>query len=337
MTETLPPPIALYRLGTAFYVSQALFVAAKLGLADHLADEPRSAEDLARRAGCHADALRRVLRLLVSAGVFREDDEGRFSATELGACMREGSSRSSVLLFSGPGQWAVWGDLLTTVKTGEPALERVFGVGPFQYFDERPEEAAVFDRAMSGFSAMIAKAVAAAYDFSSMRSVVDVGGGDGALLLGILEAQEALRGTVFDLPRLAGPARRRIADAGLGERCAFLGGDFFTSVPPGADAYVLKHVIHDWEDARAADILRNVRRAMGEGGKLLIVESLYPERIDTSSASQGAAKNDCNMLVATGGRQRTEQAFRDLLAAAGLRLSRVVPTPMTSILEAEPT
>jgi hypothetical protein len=339
MTDAPPPPIALYRIGTALYVAQALYVAAKLSIADHLASGPRTAEELAAATETHAASLRRVLRLLVSAGVFEEDDAGRFTSTALGAAMQSGpgSFRSSVLLFTGPGQWKTWGDLLETVRTGEPALPRVFGVGPFEYFASRPEEAAIFDEAMSSFTATIAAVVGSAYDFSGMKSLVDIGGGDGALLTGILAAHESLRGAVFDLPRLSEAAHERIATTGLGDRCEFIGGDFFEAVPRGFDAYLIKHVIHDWNDERARTILAGVRRAMGGTARVLVLESLYPDRIDTSFTSQGAARNDCNMLVATGGRQRTEREFRALFAAAGLELSRVIPTPMTSIIEAIPT
>jgi hypothetical protein len=330
--DQLPPPMAIYQLASAFYTSQALGVAATLGLADHM---PGTAEDLAGKLGLHARSLRRVLRLLVSAGVFEERDDGRFDTTPLGATLRSGpgSMRSSVRLFAGPGQWATWGDLINTVRTGEPALQRVFATqGPFEYFESRPEEAKIFDEAMSGFTQTTAIAVAAAYDWPSVRSVCDVGGGDGAMIAGILRAHPALRGADFDLPRVGERARARIRDAGLGERCEFIGGDFFEAVPSGHDVYLMKHVIHDWDDAKATAILANVRTAMG-GGKLLIVEGLYPERIDTGLSSRFAAGNDCNMLVATGGTQRTERELRSLLAGAGLRLARIIPAGMTNMLE----
>jgi SAM-dependent methyltransferase len=188
----------------------------------------------------------------------------------------------------------------------------------------------VFDEAMGSFTAMISGLVATAYDFSAMRAVIDIGGGDGRLLAGILSAHPSLHGTVFDLPRLAEAATRQIAGAGLADRCRFVGGDFFEAVPEGFDAYLLKHVIHDWDDARAVCILENCRRAMGPAAKLLIVEGVYPPRIDDSPESRGAAANDVNMLVCTGGRQRSEAGFRDLYAKAGFRLTRVVPTMAAS-------
>jgi SAM-dependent methyltransferase len=332
MNTQLPPPIVIYQLASAHYVSQALYVAAHLAIADLLAEGPETHETLAAKTGTHAEALRRVLRLLASAGVFAEGADGRFELTRVGAALRSGpgSSRAAARLFAGPMVWQCWGDLLTTVRTGEPAFPRIFKTNSFEYFADHPEEAAVFDEAMGSFTAMISGMVAAAYDFSGMREVIDVGGGDGRLLTGILRAYPDLRGTVLDLPRLAASAMRQIAEADLVDRYRFVGGDFFEAVPEGFDAYLLKHVIHDWDDARAVHILENCRRAMKPGAKLLIIEGVCPPRIDGSPESRGAAANDVNMLVCTGGRQRSEAEFRELYAAAGFRLTRIVPTMAAS-------
>ena len=332
MDTQLPPPVVLYQLASAHYVSQALYVAAELGIADLLADGPQTHDTLAAETRTHAPSLRRVLRLLVTAGVFVEGADGRFELTPVGSFLRRGpgSFRATARLFGGPMVWQAWGDLLKTVRTGEPALARVFGTDSFGYFAAHPDEAAVFDEAMSTFTGMIAGAVAAAYDFSSMRAVIDIGGGEGALLTGILRAHPSLRGAVLDLPRLAEGARRQIAAAGLADRYEFVGRDFFEGVPGGFDAYLLKHVIHDWDDAHAVRILETCRRAMGPEAKLLIVEGVYPPRVDGSPESRAAAANDVNMLVCTGGRQRSEVEFRDLYAAAGFRLTRIVPTMATS-------
>jgi hypothetical protein len=328
MDTPTPPPLAVYQLATAHYGSQALYVAAKLGIADLLADGPQPAAALAASTATHAPSLRRVLRLLASLGVFAEDDDGRFALTPVGAALRTGpgSFRAAAQLFAGPMVWSAWGDLLNSVRTGEPAFRRVFQTDSFGYFETHPDEAAVFDEAMGAFTAMISTAVAGAYDFSAMRSVVDVGGGEGALLVGILRAHAGLRGTVFDLPRLADRARRSISRAGLDGRYDFAAGDFFEALPAGYDAYLFKHVVHDWDDAHAVRILRTCRRAMGTGAKLLIVEGVYPPRV-TGLEARGPAANDVNMLVATGGRQRSEAEFRALYDAAGFELTRVVPTP----------
>jgi hypothetical protein len=335
MDTQLPPPLVLYRLATAHYLSQAVYVAATLGIADRLADGPETHEALAQATGTHAPSLRRVLRLLASAEVLREREDGRFELTDVGSFLRSGpgSFRAAARLFGGPMVWQSWGDLLTTVRTGETALHRVFGTGSFEYFEHHPEEAAVFDEAMGSFTAMTAIAVAATYDFSAMRTVTDVGGGRGALLVGILRANPRLRGVVFDLPRVAEGARRAIAASGVGDRLEFAGGDFFEAVPPGADAYLLKHVIHDWDDAKATRILQRCRAAMGPETKLLVVEGVYPARIDGSLESQGAARNDVNMMVCTGGRQRSEVEFRALYSAAGLRLVRIVDAGMACVIE----
>lgn len=338
--QEMPPPFALYRMITGFYVSRAIHVMARLGIADFLSAGPLDAEELAQRSKTHAPSLKRVLRLLVTAGLFTEDKEGRFTLTPIGDYLRAGvpgSMRAAALLFGGITQQA-WGDLLYSVETGEPAFRRVFGRDSFAYLAEHPEEAANFDTAMGDFTSQVATAVAGAYDFSGFRRVVDVGGGSGALLAGILRGHPGLHGTLFDLSQVVERARLRLRDHGLADRCETVSGDFFAEVPGGADAYLLKHVIHDWDDERAVAILHNCRKAMSPAAKLLIVEGVYPAHIDQSEASRGAAANDVNMLVCTGGRQRSEAEFRSLYAAAGFALSRIIPTDMgfASIIEGVP-
>lgn len=336
----LPPPMALYQIAIGHYFSRALFVGAKLGIADLVAGGTRDANSLAAATHTHAPSLRRVLRLLASAGVLAEEADGSFALTQAGEWLRSDapmSFRSAALLFSGPMEWEAWGDILHTVETGETALDHVLGMNTFDYLARHPEESKVFDDAMAAFTALTSIAVAAAYDFSPFTTVIDIGGGNGALLAGILGANPKLRGVVFDQPHVAENAERNIAAAGIGDRCRVEGGDFFRSVPAGADAYMLKHVIHDWNDDRALAILANCRRAMRPSAKLLIVEGVYPERIDSSAASRGAAANDVNMLVCTGGRQRSEKEFRALFDAAGFTLTGIVPTAAAScIIEGKP-
>jgi O-methyltransferase domain/Dimerisation domain len=310
--EEMPPPVALYRMITGFYVSRAIYVMARLGIADFLSDGALLAEELAQRSKTHVSSLKRVLRLLVTVGVFTEEFEGRFALTPIGNHLRAGvpgSMRAAALLFGGITQRA-WGDLLYSVETGEPAFRRVFGQDSFAYLAEHPEEADNFDAAMGEFTAQIAIAVAAAYNFLGFRRVVDVGGGNGALLVGILRAHPSLKGTLFDLPQVVERARQRLREVGLADRCEAVGGDFFAEVPSGAEAYPLKHVIHDWDDDRAVAILQNCRKAMSPAAKLLIIEGVYPRCVDQSEASRGATANDVNMLVCTGGRQRSEAEFR---------------------------
>ncbi|HEY8516759.1 MAG TPA: methyltransferase [Candidatus Binatia bacterium] len=335
-----PPQAVLYQISVGHYVPRALYVAAKLGIADLLRDGPRQAADLAAATGTNAGALRRVLRLLASVGVFDEGDDGSFALTELSQCLRDdvpGSARSMVLLFAGPRTQEAWAELEYCVRTGAPAYRKRGVVDPFADMAKDPEATAVFDAAMADATRMTEMAVAASYDFSKLGTLIDVGGGNGALLIGILSAHPHLRGVVMDQAHAVERARRQIAAAGLDERCTAVAGDFFARVPGGGDAYLLKHVLHDWDDERAAAILRCCRRAMRGDAKLLVIEGVYPPRIDRSWASRGAAANDVNMLVNTGGRQRSEEEFRALYEAAGFKLERVLPTPANvCVIEGRP-
>jgi hypothetical protein len=328
--DAMPPQAALYQLAVAHYVPRALYVATTLGIAELLVDGPRPAAELAAATGSDAGALRRVLRLLVTVGVFEELEDGRFAQTPLSDCLRAdapGSARDLVLLFTGTRVQDAWRELEHCVRTGEPVYKLRGQSDPFEEMSKDPQVMASFDAAMAAGTRFAAMAVAATYDFSALGTLVDVGGGNGALLLGILQAHPHLRGVVYDQPAAAERARAAIAAAGLAERCTAMGGDFFASVPEGGDAYLLKHVIHDWEDERAVAILACCRRAMKHDARVLLIEGLYPARADRSLASRGAAANDVNMLVNTGGRQRSEHEMRALYDAAGFTLTRIVPTP----------
>ena len=280
------------------------------------------------------------MRLLASVGVFEEKEDGGFALTALGECLRAdvpGSSRAMVLLFAGIGIQDSWKDLEWCVRTGEPAYRKRGAADAFAEMAKDPAQAANFDAAMADFTKMTAVAVASAYDFTPLRTIVAVGGGNGALLLGILKAYAHLQGVVADRPDVVERAKKEIAASGLSARCRAVAIDFFREVPGGADAYVLKHVIHDWDDERARTILANCRRVVPPNGRLLLVEGVYPPRIDGSPESRGAAANDVNMLVSTGGRQRSEAEFRSLYSAAGFRLTRIVPTPArASVIEGVP-
>src|SRR5262245_198674 len=294
--QPAPPPLmVLYQIASGHYFTQGLLLAVKLGIADQLGTGPRSAEELARATGTDAPALRRVLRLLAAVGIFEERDDGAFALTPVGSALREGvpgSARSLVQLIAGERVQDAWRDLEYCVRTGNPVYRKQGLEDSFQAMANTPEVQARFDEAMSDATKLAAAAVAASYDCKALGSVVDVGGGNGALLIGILKAHPHLRGTVFDQPAVAERARGRIAESGLASRCDARGGSFFESVPAGADAYLIKHVIHDWEDERAIRILKNCRSALREGGKVLIVEGIYPARIEASPAARGAAAND---------------------------------------------
>ena len=340
-SAALPPPVVLYQIGIGHYFSRALYLAANLGIADLLREAPRTHQELAQATETDPHSIRRVMRLLASVGVFEEQPDGQFALTPVGQHLRSDvpvSMRASVMLFTGPIVFDAWKELEYCVRTGEPAFRKNSpDLDAFAAFARDPEAAARFDAAMAAMAPITAAAVAAAYDFSAFRSVVDVGGGNGAILIGILNANPQLKGIVFDQPPTAERAKEKIAAAGISTRCEAVGGDFFQEVPAGADAYLLKHVIHDWNDEKATAILRCCHRAMDRRAKLLIVEGVYPPRIDGSMESRGAAANDVNMLVATGGRQRSEAEFQSLLAGAGFKLNRIVPTQArVSVIEGLP-
>jgi orsellinic acid C2-O-methyltransferase len=329
MQSELPPQAALYHLATGHYVSQALCLAARLGIADLLKDGPRHAKELAEGTGTHASSLHRVMRLLANAGIFEEQENGSFALTALGACLREGvpgSMRAMVMLYAGERMRNNWQELEYCVRTGAPVFRKRGLDDPFKDPARSPEDNATFDAAMADVTRLNAVAVVAAYDFAPFRTVVDVGGGNGTLLISILQAYPHLHGMVFDQPHAVDRAQKQIAARGLTVRCEAVAGDFFKDVPIGADAYILQRVIQDWDDDRAVTILTNCHRAMGGNGTLLLVEGVYPPRIDQSFAVRRALTGDVNMLVNTGGRWRSEAEFRTLYDAAGFTLLRIVPT-----------
>jgi SAM-dependent methyltransferase len=334
------PRLILFQLLTGHYVSQAIYVAAKLGIADLLADGPRSSADLAQATKTHAPSLHRLLRLLASAGVLAEGEGATFALTPVGEFLQsgvEGSSRAVALLFAGP-LMRSWNELLFSVQTGEVAFERVFGMKPFEYMPKHPEEAAIFNEAMTAVSAQTAKGVPLVYDFSPFQTVVDAGGGHGVLLAAILNANPRVKGVLFELPHVVEGGRKHLTALGLSERCQVVAGDFFESVPTGADAYIMKSVIHDWDHERSIKILQNCRRAMRPSGKLLLVEMVLPSRVDQSLRSQIGTGSDVNMLINAGGRERTDSDFAELFQAAGFKLTRIVPIEgsLASVLEGVP-
>lgn len=332
-TDELPPPVAMLHMIQGFWVSRAVYVAAKLGIPDLLKDEPKSAADLAQATHMHMPSLYRVLRALHSVGVFAVDDQGRFILTALGATLRTdvpGSLRYFAIEELGENHYPAWEKVLHSVETGAIAFDHVYGKSKWQYMQDYPAEAKIFDEAMSSFSSVVAAAVVAAYDFSSSATVVDIGGGDGTLLAAILKANPQLRGVLADLPHVAERAQRRLAMEGLAERSEIAAGSFFESAPAG-DTYVLKWIIHDWDDPRSVEILKNCRSAMSANGRVLLVEAV----IEPGMATSFAKCMDLNMLVMTGGRERTEAEYRALLDSAGLRLTRIIPTHTAmSVIEA---
>ena len=315
----------LRHLFYGFRVSQAIYAAAELGIADLLAGGPQSADGLATAAGVHAPSLCRVLRLLVSEGVFAETNDGRFALTPLAEPLRRdapGSLYELVRFSAGETIWRSWGRLVHTVRTGEPAFDQVHGVDYFEYFRRHSGEWARFNQFMTSLSGPTARAVAAAYDFSPFKTIVDIGGGRGALAMGLLAAYPHLRGIVFDQPAVAAEAQQAIGAAGLADRLVAIGGDFFAAVPEGGDAYLLKSILHAWDDERCVTILRACRQVVPAGGRLLVIELLIPP----GNAPSYAKSQDVTMLVLVGARERTEAEYRALYAAASFDLIRTIPT-----------
>jgi orsellinic acid C2-O-methyltransferase len=349
MTETCstmpvdPPSLAVevLRLATAYQASRALYVATRLGIPDLLADGPQSAEDLAAGTRAHAPSLRRLMRALAAFGVLVEHADCRFSLGPLGGCLSgdaPGSVRDAVLMYGDEDFWRTWGDLEHCVRTGESAARHLFGSDDaFARYAADPRLGAVFNAGMTALTVTSVAAVAAACDLSGVGRVVDVGGGRGRLIAALLQANPALRGTLFDLPSVVEGAPQVLAEAGVVARCEVVGGDMFETVPATGDLYVLSRVIHDWEDARAIAVLATCRRAMAESARLLLVERVLPDRIEATPAVRPQVLSDLNMMVRTGGRERTRGEFATLLAAAGFRLERVVPTAApVSLVEATP-
>lgn len=329
------PSAQMIQLSSGFMLSQALYVAAELGIADLLANGTRSSAELAEATGTHAPSLYRLLRTLSSLGVFVERENHSFQLTPLGATLRSSGPESvrNWVLINGSIAWGSMGELLYSVQTGRPGFERAFGMPIFHYLAQHRDEAGLFARTMIDFHGPEAGAVAAAYSFSDLATLVDVGGGSGNLLATLLAANPELRGTLFDLPHVAEQAAQRLDSLGLGARCQVLQGDFFESVPTGGDAYLLSHIVHDWDNERCLKLLQNCRSAMGGGSRLLIVEMVLPGPNQRSAGKM----MDLLMLVAPGGQERTESEYRELLAAAGFCFTRVVPTSSAvSIIEAIP-
>ena len=324
----------LLGLINGFRISQALHVAAVLRLSDHLADGPRTAADLAAVTGCHPASLHRLLRALATAGVYEQAADGRFACTPLGEELR--GLRDWAAFAGAPSMWQAWGALGHSVRTGENAFASVHGEGVWEYRARNPAEGDAFDLAMAALSRPVAEAAAEAYDFGALTTVADIGGGNGALLATLLTRHPHLRGHLLDQPHVVAAAPALLAAAGVADRCAVHAGDLFTAVPPGADAYVLKSILHDWPDEEALAIARVCRHAMRPDSVLLVLERVLtgPPHPATDLP---AAFSDLNMLVGPGGQERTRDEYETLLREAGLRVTRVVPTTTEiSVIEAEP-
>jgi hypothetical protein len=330
----IAPVDALLKMGLGYMTSSALHVVVELGIADRLADGPRSVDQLAAEAGAQADPLYRVLRMLSAEGIFEEVVPRHFALTPLSQPLRTGSpARELIHWIADPFHFKVYSEALHAVRTGQPTAEYVTGLPVFDHIGRTPELSEVFNDAMTALSAVVVPAVLESYDFSGIDVLVDVAGGHGRVLTSVLKAYPMMRGVLFDLPYVVEGARPVIDGLGLGHRCRAEAGDMFTRVPDGGDAYIMKHIIHDWDDARATVILENIRSAMhGRPGKVILVESV----IEPGNSPDFGKFIDYEMLQLTGGLERTGEQFRALLAGAGFRLTRIVKTASPlSVLEAE--
>ncbi|NUN65565.1 methyltransferase [Pseudanabaena biceps] len=310
---------------TGYWVSQCIYVAAKLAIADHLAT-PQTCEVLAANTGANPKALYRVLRALASVGIFTETEPETFAMTPLAEFLRSDSPQTlcpTAIMMGEPEHYQAWGNLLHSVKTGEPAFDHHFGKGVFEYFGANPEAAKIFERCMDNFSEVELRAIAPIYDFSEFKVLVDVGGGYGELLAAILQKHPDSEGILFDEKYVIDNATKTLDKHGISDRCQLVIGSFFESVPTGGDAYLLKHIVHDWDDERAIAILKNCQQAMNEDSKVLVIEQLVPEGNEPAAAKM----LDINMLVmCPGGKERTASEFQYIFEQAGLKLLRIIPT-----------
>lgn len=322
---------------TGYWVTQMLHVAAKLDLAGLLTDGPNSADELAAKTKTHPRALFRLLRGLASLGVFEETTPRVFRNTPRSEALLDGvpGSQRAMAIMSGGEHYASWNELLHCVQTGKTGFEKVYGMLPFDYLARHPAEAANFDAAMTSVHGRETPAMLAAYDFGGIEVLADIGGGNGSLISATLQKHPSLRGILYDLPHVIERSKKNLAAAGLADRCQCLAGSFFERIPPGGDAYLMRHIIHDWDDAESIVILKNCRQAMGDNrqAKLLILETVIPP----GNGPMFGKLLDLNMLAIPGGLERTEPEYRALFAETDFELNRIVPTSTeVSVIEASP-
>ena len=336
MTNAKPLPAQMLDLINGYWVSKMVHVAAELDLADALRDGPKSAAELAPVVGADPNRLHRLMRALTGAGVFTVDPDGRYANTELGATLcsdRPDSMRGFARMMPASYNWRGWDALEVGIRAEKTPFDAAFGMGAFQYLMQNPDDEAVFAQAMARVSGAENPAVAAALDLTGVGSLMDVGGSGGHLLAAVLEQNPSVRGVLFDQPQVVEGARQAPYLQGLGDRVTFAGGDFFAAVPGDVDAYMMKYILHDWDDARCVQILKNCRANLAADGRVFVVDNVVVE----DNAPSWGKLLDVNMLVLTGGCERTEDQFARLFEQAGLRLDRVMPTQCPlSIVVARP-
>lgn len=336
MTQPKSPQAVLFQFINAYWVTFPIIAAAELGISDLLADGPQTAEALAGRTNTHAPSLYRLLRALSSVGIFAEEEDGRFRQTPLSEALRSGipDSMRGLARLTGRVHLQAWPELMHCLRTGETAMTKVFGCELLDYVKREPELGLIFDDAFTDYTETVSRTVAGAYDFTGFKSIVDVGGGRGTLVAAIIERVPGARAICFDLPPMADQARAYLESCGLADRCKAIGGDYLESIPAGGDAYILKMILHTWDDERAVSILKNVRRAISSGGRLLVMDDAV---LPPASVPSMGKLIDINMLVTTGGRKRSEKEYAALFRAANFELERVLAVhPSCTVLEGSP-
>jgi O-methyltransferase domain/Dimerisation domain len=335
-SQALPPHAQLIQMGAASWISAVVYAAARLNIADHLAAGPRSAVELAGTTHTHVPSLHRLMRTLAGLGILTEREAQRFALTPLGEALKSGapgSARATLIAFCSPAFWHSWEEIIYSLETGKTGFEKANGMALFEYLAQHPEDASFFSEAMVGFHGAEPPAVAKAYDFSAIKTVVDVGGATGNMLAAILSHHAAPRGVLFDRPHVVRDAPALLKARGVEERVTIEAGDFFKTVPAGGDAYLLSHIIHDWNEDQCLTILSHCRKVMKPESRLLIVETVLP----TGDTPHQGKVQDMVMLVVPGGQERTEAEYAALLRRSDFRLSRVVPTgSVVSVVEALP-
>jgi hypothetical protein len=323
--QAMPPQLAVLQMATGYWVSRSIYVAAKLGIADLLKDSPKSCDELATATGTNAPSLYRVLRALASLGVFAETQPNHFTLTPLATCLQSDvpDSIRAYVIMQGEEQYRAWGEFMHSVQTGGSCFEHIYGMNLFEYLAQNPESAKIFDESMTNLSVIQSAAITASYDFSSIQTLVDVAGGEGLLIASILKSNPTLKGVVFDQPHVIERAKRFLEAEGVLKRCQLAAGNFFESVPEGGDAYILKYIIHDWDDERAIAILKQCHKVMPANGKILVAEQVIPPG---NQPFRGKLLDLTMLAVTPGGRERTEAEYRALFEKAGFKLTRIVPT-----------
>lgn len=332
--KMVPPQIAMFELISSMWTVQSIYVAAELGVADVIKDGEVHFSDIAKEVGAHPQSLYRLLRGLTCSDIFAETKEGYFKLTPMGQCLRTESPNSvrSMAIFQGHYQWTHWSKLMDAVKTGEPVVEDIRGMPLFDFLQKTPHAQKHFDRFMTTVSKMEMVSVVSAFDFSTFKSIADVGGGHGSFLASILESSPKTNGILFDQSQVVAGAEKALVSGHLKNRCEITSGDFFTDVPK-AENYIMKHIIHDWEESKCVKILKNIRRHIPAHGKLLLVETV----VTPPGEAHFSKMLDLEMLVNAGGLERTALQYSELFAKCGFKLNRVIPTAsLASIIEAVP-